>query len=116
MLQRFEQPRLIDFYTHVFKAPDKGFRRPYREGVAWRAPWNPSDGFHVYGCRWTEERITWYVDGEFVFSRKNDYWHQPLDIALSVGLRHHLGKLPDPTGFPTWMEVDYVRVWRLVHR
>ena len=49
-------------------------------------------------------------------------WHLPMNLTLSLGLRHpHIGWVgmdmkPQPNaataeGFPTAMEVDYVRVW-----
>jgi beta-glucanase (GH16 family) len=89
---------------------------------SWVAPWDPRDDFHVYGCDVTPEAIVWYVDGKEVARKPNKYWHLPMNLTLSLGLRHpHLGWVgqemkPVPQastgeGFPTSMEVDYVRVW-----
>jgi beta-glucanase (GH16 family) len=89
---------------------------------AWTAPWDPRDGFHVYACDVSKETITWFIDGEKVATQANQYWHEPMNLALSLGLRHpHIGWVgqemkPVPQaataeGFPTSMEVDWVRVW-----
>ncbi len=102
----------IDFYTHVFYHPELKQKKPLRKGQSWIAPWDPSADFHVYGCQWTESDIRWYVDGKMVAIKKNIYWHQPLDVILSMGLRRPLKKHPSPQGFPTQMLVDYIRVWK----
>lgn len=89
---------------------------------SWMAPWDPRDAFHVYGCDVTPETIVWYVDGKEVARKANKYWHLAMNLALSLGLRYpHLGWVgqemkPIPQaatekGFPTSMEVDYIRVW-----
>ncbi len=89
---------------------------------SWIAPWDPRDDFHVYGCEVGKQTITWYIDGEKVASRPNLYWHLPMNVALTLELRHpHIGwqgqqifpvpKAATEEGFPTTMEVDYVRVW-----
>lgn len=85
--------------------------------------WNPNDAFHVYGCKVTPTEITIYIDGVQVATRANDYFHLPMRVILSMGLRPPLmtydtngDKLPVATttepGFPTEMEADYVRVWQ----
>ncbi len=53
-----------------------------------------------------------FVDGEQVAERENAFWHQPLDVTLSMGLRPPLGYEPSRGGFPTTMQVDYIRVWQ----
>jgi beta-glucanase (GH16 family) len=103
--------QLIDFNTHVFHHPNLPDGQAIRERRTWLAPWHPSDQFHTYGCEWDEREIRWYVDGHLVKTRKNEYWHQPLYVVLSVGLRAPLTTNPSPTGFPATSEVEYVRVW-----
>jgi beta-glucanase (GH16 family) len=88
----------------------------------WIAPWDPRDEFHVYGCHVTRDAITWYIDGLEVARAENRYWHLPMHVTLSLGLRapyeRHVNgdrlTVPEkslPAGFPTEMTVDYVRVW-----
>ena len=119
----------IDMNLHLRLADKDGNVRWVRPGTdpdlcknAWVAPWDPRDDFHVYGCDVTPETIVWYIDGQEVARRPNQYWHLPMNLTLSLGLRHpHIGWVgmdmrPNPQaataeGFPTEMEVDYVRVW-----
>ncbi len=119
----------IDMNLHLRLADEDGKVTWYRPGTdpdmcknAWVAPWDPREDFHVYGCDVTPETITWYIDGEEVAQKKNLYWHEPMNITLSLGLRFpHIGWVgqdikPVPgkataEGFPASMEVDYVRVW-----
>ena len=119
----------IDMNLHLRLADKDGNVRWVRPGTnptlcknAWTAPWDPRDDFHVYGCDVTPETIVWYIDGKEVARKSNKYWHQPMNLTLSLGLRHpHIGWVgqdmkPQPKaataeGFPTSMEVDYIRVW-----
>ena len=119
----------IDMNLHLRLADESGKITWHRPGTdpdmcknAWVAPWDPREDFHIYGCDVTKETITWFIDGEEVAKKPNTYWHEPMNITLSLGLRHpHVGWVgqdmkPVPSaateeGFPTAMEVDWVRVW-----
>jgi beta-glucanase (GH16 family) len=114
---------------HLRLADQKGEVRWLRPNIdpelcanSWIAPWDPRDDFHVYGCHVAKDSITWFIDGKQVAQKPNQYWHLPMNVTLSLGLRHpHIGWVgqdikPVPQaatseGFPTTMEVDYVRVW-----
>jgi beta-glucanase (GH16 family) len=107
-----ESPKHVDTNTHVFRHPKLQRGEEVHERRFWIAPWDPRDEFHIYGCEWTSEVIKWYVDGQLVNSRPNTYWHQALDVVLSLGVRSPLDRTPRNLGFPTSFQVDYVRVWR----
>ncbi|MBU2951016.1 family 16 glycosylhydrolase [Tamlana agarivorans] len=94
----------------------------------WRAPWDPTKDFHIYGCEVNEQEIIWYVDGVEVGRKPNTYWHRPMNVTLSLGLRkpfvefyNNRNNAVNPEtnaaarakldGMPTTMYVDYVRVW-----
>ncbi|PWJ41804.1 Ig-like domain-containing protein [Sediminitomix flava] len=88
----------------------------------YEAPFDPRNDFHIYGCEVTKEKITWYVDGVKVGEKENLYWHRPMNVTFSVGLRRQFTEFrcnqfyPNAAntttqGFPTTMEIDYVRVW-----
>lgn len=104
--------KLIDTNTHVFLHPKLPIGKRLRERHTWEAPWDSRDAFHVYGCEWNATDIKWYVDGKLVNTRKNEYWHQTLDVVLSFGVRHPLRSEPSDKDFPTEFQVDYVRVWK----
>jgi beta-glucanase (GH16 family) len=113
LTQQRSSPYLADFNTHVFRHPKRAGAKPLRESRTRRMNWHPSADFHVYGCEWTEKRISWYVDGHLVATRANDFWYQGLLVTLSMGFREPLLTSPTPDGFPTTMLVDYVRTWKL---
>ena len=94
----------------------------------WRAPWDPSESFHIYGCEVGEEEIVWYIDGKEVARKPNTLWHRPKHVALSLGLRkpfvrfqNNRNNAVDPkqdpnaerllASLPATMYIDYVRVW-----
>lgn len=88
----------------------------------YRAPFDPRDDFHTYGVENRVDSIFWYVDGVRVAAKPNTYWHRPMHVTLSMGLRRHFTTFkcnqfyprPESTtteGFPTTMQVDYVRTW-----
>ncbi len=87
------------------------------------SPWDPREDYHVYAVKNTPDEIIWYIDGKEVGRKPNLYWHLPMHVTLSLGLRYPFVKYQDgqmapvseattADGFPTHMSVDYVRVWR----
>lgn len=111
LTQRGLGPNLIDTNLQVVKQPEFPHSLPLVEERTWKAPWDPRDDFHVYGCEWDKNEIRWYVDGRLVQARRNDYWHQALDVLVSFGVRGDLKSAASPEGFPTAFLVDYIRVW-----
>lgn len=121
--------RQIDCNLHA-RAMVNGQLEWVRPRRFWIAPWDPRDDFHLYGCEVTPEKIIWYIDGEKILEADNTYWHCPSYLMLSMGLRtplrrysgeHAEGNTTSPNaaastpkGFPTEMQVDYVRVWEPV--
>ena len=93
--------------------------------LEYRAPFDPREDFHTYGCRVEKEWITWFVDGVEIGRKPNELWHQPMNVALSLGLRAPYAKWENnqlkadphagPKEFATAMEVDYVRVCELTN-
>lgn len=122
-------PNHIDCNLHTREMIDgvETWRRPQHWPEVCRnsysAPWDPRDDFHTYACENTPETVTWYIDGVKVAESPNHNWHLPMNIALTMELRPPLiawagvdGREPvaaasTPDGFPTHMEVDYVRSW-----
>ncbi len=83
-------------------------------GYTWNGP-DFSAGWHVLGLDWEPNAIVWYVDGVERW-RYTDTAHIPneaeyLLLNLAVG-----GDWPGPpngsTPFPSYFDVDYVRVWQ----
>jgi beta-glucanase (GH16 family) len=93
------------------------------QAIEYKAPFDPRDDFHTYGCLVSKDVIIWYVDSVEIGRKPNAHWHKEMNVALSLGLRapyavwqnNRLVPSQDqPAGsFPTSMSVDYVRVWEL---
>ncbi len=85
--------------------------------------WEAEDDFHIYACENRPDSTIFYIDNERVAARPNYYWHLPMCMKVSVGIRTPFevyrdgGRFAVPTteeqateaGFPTTMEVDYIR-------
>jgi beta-glucanase (GH16 family) len=79
-----------------------------------------SDAFHVYAVDWTDQTITWSIDGRTyaTLDRKDTpsdgRWvldRSPQIIVLNLAIGGWPGSPDDSTTFPATMLVDYVRVW-----
>lgn len=118
--QRQYNLNIIDCNLHLERVVNGNVVRTDPQ-LQYTAPFSPNDGFHVYGCNVTPATISMYIDGVYVGSHVNDYYRLPMRVILSMGVRPPLMiyvngvKTPIPIenepGFPTEMEVDYVRVW-----
>ncbi len=128
---KVKRPAVMDFNLHARVRNGAGTGAPVQVGPStnpalcaheWRAPFDPRKGYHVYSAMVTTKSIAWYVDGRPVAAAENLNWHLPMRLVLSLGLRApHVkeeGGVKSPLankatgkGFPTAMEVDYVRVW-----
>lgn len=78
-----------------------------------------ADDFHLYEVRWEPNRITWYVDEEYLFSvTPDDYpseYTWPFnkgDWFLMLNLAIDKNGPSDQTQFPSQIEVDWVRVYQ----
>jgi len=110
-------PRRIDATLHVMRFPGRpeiNVQNQIEDQQYHTADFDPRQDFHVYGCWWTKNSVSWYLDGKRIFHRdQNQYWHQPLDVVCTIEIRPPLDKEPTPKGFPTTAEFDYVRVWKV---
>ncbi|WP_068475462.1 family 16 glycosylhydrolase [Saccharicrinis aurantiacus] len=87
------------------------------------------DDYHTYGIWNRSDSIIWYVDGVKRNAKKNLYWHLPMRVIVSLGIRppyciYKSGGFTevDPSKvagyvkgetFKVPMKVDYVRGWKL---
>ena len=104
------QPRTTQMRT-FYSLGDGNWNRHDR---TWTGP-DFSAGWHTFAIDWQPTAIVWYVDG-IERGRFADAAHVPLEpmyliASLAVG-----GSVPGPptssTPFPSYYEIDYVRVWR----
>lgn len=99
---------------------------PAEQLLRYEAPFDPSDDFHTYAVENRKDKISWYVDGKLIGEKANLFWHRPMHVILSMGLRRQFIKYnakcqradPHPdnvtkVGFPedATMQIDYVKTW-----
>ena len=126
----YDEQRLeMNLHTRIIENGQLTWIRPGQGDTeltanTWLAPWDPRDEYHTYGVWNRLDSIFWYVDGVQRGAKKNWYWHLPMNVTVSMGLRtpyemyingvRTVMPFPDTTpepGFPTEMFCDYVRVW-----
>jgi beta-glucanase (GH16 family) len=82
---------------------------------------NPYTEFHIYGCEWNTEKLTFLLDGVPYLTVQNEHkddkeypFNNPMYILLNVAVGGNWGgtKGIDESIFPVRMEVDYVRVFQ----
>ena len=99
---------------------------PAEQLLRYDAPFDPSDDFHTYAVENRKDKISWYVDGKLIGEKANLFWHRPMHVILSMGMRRQFIKYnaqcqradPHPDnvtkkGFPedATMQIDYVKTW-----
>ncbi len=106
--------------------PQKRTSRRVSTGNGNGPSFDPRNSFHVYGCLWEQGNIKFYIDGKLVGTadREESIFQQlPQHLVISLGLREPFYEYVNgtriatptpnrPNGFPSTMEVDYVRVWK----
>ena len=121
----------IDLLEHTMKKPDvlvyslhsekNNHRRPPRQQRT-ASVFSPgaSREFRVYGMEWTQEAVTWFLDGKAVcrYDRKGaqdvETWpfDQPFFLILNIAVGGFMGGPVHDEDFPCEMIVDYVRVYQ----
>jgi len=80
-----------------------------------------ADDFHLYATEWTENKISFYVDGNLyktitpqdLPAEKVWVYDHPFFMILNLAIGGPWGGVPDVTTvFPQTMLIDYVRVYR----
>jgi len=73
---------------------------------------DPAADFHEYGFLWTPTALTWFVDGEAVFTRTNDRFRRPLHVTFDCEVMYNWVGEPAPDELPATFEIDWFRYWK----
>lgn len=109
--------------VHISVHTEKYNHVKHTEKTAVKTVAGAMKGFHLYRVDWTPETITGYIDNRLIFTFKNEHqgftsW--PFDkrfhllFNLAVGGNWGGQKGVDEKAFPAKLEVDWVRVYKLV--
>ncbi len=86
-------------------------------GNAGKDVWSSADitqGFHTYGVNWTQSTITFFFDGQAVYTRATPAdMHTPMYMLLNLAVGGNWPGSPDSTTdwSKTNYKIDYVRAW-----
>ena len=101
--------------AHLFRSPSyKGTIDNHikaQEQIFYPESFNVND-YHVYGLDWNKERVTWYIDGEEVFSAANEHWHRALNMIFDAEVNPKWPAIPDSNSSPATFKIDYIRTWK----
>ncbi|MGY3793295.1 glycoside hydrolase family 16 protein [uncultured Aquimarina sp.] len=78
------------------------------------------EGFHIYKCIWTAEKIEFYLDDQLVYTFspeiKNDQtwpFNKPFYIIINLAIGGNFGGPEvDDSIFPKEFEIDYIKIWQ----
>lgn len=112
----------IDFMEHIGNNQDVIYATVHRPGAfggnadgnSLAVP-NVSTEFHTYRTVWTEESISFFVDGErihFVTNNANLPFNKDFFLIMNVAMGGNFGGAIDPNFVESTMEVDYIRVYQ----
>ncbi len=120
----FGKPKMPE-YNRFFWATLHRYETPYVESVVnkkktklsdysktVKMPYEFYDDFHIFGLLWTPEILRWYVDGEMVWERTNDYFKNPLHIVFDAEIMEDWMGLPNINDLPSTFYIDFIRVWK----
>ncbi len=71
-----------------------------------------SKEFHTFGLEWNAEELIFYLDGNEIRRSKNEFCHSPAPVWLSLAIVKWAGPLNEQQLDGTFMEVDYVRIYK----
>ncbi len=74
-----------------------------------------TEGFHTFGMKWQSDEIIWYVDGVERFRSDQGVPSQPMYLVVNLAVGgNQIGYPDESTPFPSYLDVDYVRVYEKV--
>lgn len=112
----------IDIMEHVGNSQDEIFSSLHYPGASGGNAMSSStiipgasDDFHIYSLEWTEDEITFAVDGTpfYVFTNSSNLpFDKDFFLIFNVAMGGSFGGTIDPAFMESTMSVDYVRVYQ----
>jgi beta-glucanase (GH16 family) len=104
----------------TWKSMMDNYRVEYHDGSKWvlmskfdilDGEYNFAREFHTYGLEWNEKELVFYFNGKAIRREKNTFCFSESPVWLSLAIIKWAGEITDAID-GTFMEVDYVRVYR----
>jgi beta-glucanase (GH16 family) len=74
---------------------------------------NLSQGFHTFAVKWEPGKITWYIDDVQRFQVARNVPAQPMYLLANLAVGGIFGGDPNrTTPFPSYFDIDYIRVYQ----
>ncbi|MDV2996075.1 MAG: Endo-1,3-1,4-beta-glycanase ExsH [Chroococcidiopsis sp. SAG 2025] len=93
---------------------DRG--KPKYSSLSWGNNFDFSEDYHVYAVLWEPNAIIWYVDGveRMRYTNSENIPQKPMYILTTLAIGPiWTNKLPDDsTPFPSYFDIDYIKVWQ----
>jgi hypothetical protein len=80
------------------------------DSTRYLAPVDLSQDFHVYGCKWDQQQVIYYMDGKEIARKPNTKASLPVPAMLSTAVLPWAGAPSDALNGKS-MDVDWVRVY-----
>ncbi|MDC3417547.1 glycoside hydrolase family 16 protein [Aquibacillus salsiterrae] len=70
------------------------------------------EGFHVYRLDWTEEKLTWFIDEQKIFSTTKQVPQQTMYLLINLAVGGNWpGEPNEKTVLPNTFELDYIKIY-----
>ncbi len=128
VMAEFDSPKTIGCiqfsngwqYNDTWKALLSNYKIEYYDGKSWHIvstmdvteSVNFAEEYHTLGLEWNEKELIFYLDGNEIRRSKNEYCHYPAPVFLSLAIIKWDGPLDEARLDGTFMEVDYVRIYK----
>jgi beta-glucanase (GH16 family) len=103
------EPHTLEMHIHYLIDPETSDS----SGESWQGPDFSAD-WHTFAIDWRSDRVVWIVDGHerWRFEEQAYIPKSQMYLLLNLAVGGDWPGLPGPdTVFPSYFEVDYVRVW-----
>lgn len=113
-------PNVVHFTAHTYQH-NSGNGNKHNHSMRVLNPTTPSEDFHVYSLEWTENKLTWLVDGKrgYTMVRNSPTWldwpfDQDFYLILNLAWGGSWGGQQgiEPDKLPQTYEIDYVRIFQ----
>jgi len=78
----------------------------------YKAPYDITSEYHVYGVEWDPDSIKLYVDDQLQWGAPNTGWNQTLFINFDSEIFPNWFGVPDKSELPATFSIEYIRSWR----